>query len=240
MDTAAAKSAKADLRAKKSPGRISNQSIYERIYDAISERSIPPGTKLSEEKLAKVFGVSRTRIREVLCRLANEKIVTLIPNRGAFVAQPTVEETRAVFEARRVIEGALIRRLAESATTKDIARLREHVSQEHTARAANDRAALAKLSGDFHLLIAELAANPFLRETLHGLVSLTRLIIYLYDSPRVSACLDHEHDTLVSAIERRDATTAEREMLEHLEHVESSLNLNIRADETIDLEKIFA
>jgi DNA-binding GntR family transcriptional regulator len=224
----------------KVPGRISNQTIYERIYEAVIERRLPPATKLSEEKLAQVFGVSRTRIREVLCRLAYEKIVNLIPNRGAFVASPSVEETRAVFEARRAIEAALVGGLAETAAKADVARLRKHVAEEHAARAAGNWAELAKLSGGFHLLIAELAGNPFLHDTMRGLVSLTRLIIYVYDSPRMPACLDHEHDTIVDAIERRDRQAAEREMAAHIRHVEQSLQLKEEPTGAIDLEKVFA
>lgn len=230
----------ANTKAGKPSGAISNQAIYERIFGAISERSLPPGTKLSEEKLGKIFGVSRTRIREVLCRLAHDKIVTLLPNRGAFVARPTVQDTREVFEARRVIESALVKRLAETAGAADIARLRRHVAQEHAARAANDRRTLTKLSGDFHLLVADLAGNSILSETMRGLVSLTRLIIFLYDSPNMPACLDHEHDDLVSAIERRDGTAAAEGMIRHISHVEGSLRLDVDEEGSIDLEKVFA
>ena len=56
----------------------------------------------------RAFGVSRTRIRPVLVRLANEQVVTLTPNRGAAIAQPTAQEAREVFEARRLIEPRLV------------------------------------------------------------------------------------------------------------------------------------
>ncbi|MET0217864.1 MAG: GntR family transcriptional regulator [Burkholderiales bacterium] len=219
---------------------LSNQEIYERIYEAVSERRLPPGTKLSEEKLGRAFGVSRTRIREVLCRLSSEKIVGLIPNRGAFVASPTVEETHAVFEARKAIEIALVKILAERASPKDVSRLRQHAAEEHAARLTGDWKRLIRLSGDFHVLIAELAGNPFLLETMRALVSLTRLIVFLYDSPRTPACLDHEHELIVDAIQRGDAPKAEREMVEHINHVVGSLQLKEEKVDEIDIEKIFA
>ena len=80
----------------------SEDAIYERLMAAIFEHRLPPGTKLGEESLAAIFGVSRARIRRVLPRLAHDGVVHLEPNRGAFVAKPTVQEARDVFEARRV------------------------------------------------------------------------------------------------------------------------------------------
>lgn len=230
----------AKVNGAKAPTRVSNQVIYERIFNAISERDLPPGTKLSEEKLAKIFGASRTRIRELLTRLAYEKIVTLLPNRGAFVTRPSVQDAHNVFEARRATEPTVIRRLAQSATPAQIGRLREHVVSERAARTAGDRRMLTKLSGDFHVLVAELAGNPFLSDTVRGLVSVTRLIIYRYDSPDLPACLHHEHDEIVGAVERRDPEAAADQMLKHIEHVESSLNLNVDDSGTIDLEKILS
>src|SRR5215208_6073563 len=73
--------------------------IFQRILGAILEHRLPPGTKLGEEKLAAVFGVSRTQVRQALARLTHDRIVTLIANRGAFVSSPTVDEAREVFEA---------------------------------------------------------------------------------------------------------------------------------------------
>ena len=84
--------------------------IYERIWTAIVDHSLPPGTKLTEDRLGEIFGVGRTRIRQVLFQLAHEGVVTLQHNRGAFVAQPSVREAREVFEARRAIEWAVIAR----------------------------------------------------------------------------------------------------------------------------------
>ena len=71
------------------PAVLTENEIYERMVETILNHRLPPGTKLIEDRLATAFGVSRTRIRPVLVRLANEQIVTLTMNRGATVAQPT-------------------------------------------------------------------------------------------------------------------------------------------------------
>src|SRR4051794_30098757 len=70
------------------PALPSVDTIHQRVLLAIIEHRLPPGTKLGEEKLGKVFGVSRTQIRQVLERLAHDSIVTVVPNRGAFVSSP--------------------------------------------------------------------------------------------------------------------------------------------------------
>ena len=82
---------------------LSDADIYERVVSAILDHRLPPGTRIVEDKLASAFGVSRTRIRPVLVRLANEQVVTLTPNRGATIAQPSEQEAREVFEVRRLL-----------------------------------------------------------------------------------------------------------------------------------------
>lgn len=215
-------------------------TIYERILSAIGAHLLPPGTKLAEEKLARVFNVSRTKVRQALERLAHDSVVTIIRNRGAFVSRPTIEEARQVFDARRVIEPALIRRLAERAEPGQIDRLRRHLAQEAAARARKDRRALIRLSGGFHQLIADMAGNIYLAKCLRDLESLTSLIITLYDSPSMASCPDHEHGALVAAIASGDADGAARLMIEHLDHVESPLNLHVAAGAEIDFEAVFA
>ena len=87
---------------------LTENEIYERIVVTVLDHRLPPGTKLIEDRLATAFGVSRTRIRPVLVRLANEQIVTLTPNRGATVAQPTEKGAREVFQVRQMIEATLM------------------------------------------------------------------------------------------------------------------------------------
>src|SRR5436189_31504 len=78
--------------------------VYDRIHRAILEQRLPPGTKLGEESLSSLFAVSRARVRRILLRLAHDKSVELRPNRGAYVAQPSAQDAREVFTARRIVE----------------------------------------------------------------------------------------------------------------------------------------
>ena len=222
------------------PRAPSVDAIHQRVLLAIVEHRLPPGTKLGEERLAGVFGVSRTQIRQVLERLAHDSIVTVQPNRGAFVSSPTVEEAREVFAARRLIEPELIRKATHAVSAEQIQRLRKHVALESAARAANDKRSIIRLSGEFHQIIADIAGNRFLARTMRELETLTCLVIILYDAPNVPACPYHEHSDLVDVIEAGDAERAASLMVEHLRHVEGSLDFERKGDGEIDFEAVFS
>jgi DNA-binding GntR family transcriptional regulator len=216
----------------------SQDEIYERIYLAILEHRLHPGTKLAEERLGEIFGVSRARIREVLARLAHEQIVELFPQRGAYVAKPTIEQARDVFEARRLIEPAVLRRLIDTVTPEKLAQLRRHQELELDARRRDDKRAVIRLSGEFHSLAAELAGNTALARSMRELSVLTCLMIFLYDAPTATSCRADEHSQIIDAIAKRDVARAGRLMLEHLNHIESSMKLEAPTEEA-DLEAIF-
>jgi DNA-binding GntR family transcriptional regulator len=212
--------------------------IYERIYVAILEHRLHPGTKLGEERLADIFGVSRARVREVLARLAHEQIVELFPQRGAYVAKPTPEQARDVFEARRIIEPAVLRRLVDTLTPDKVQRMRQHVELEADARRRGDKRAVIRLSGEFHTLLAELAGNSALARSMRELCMLTCLTIFLYDAPTAQSCRHDEHELIIDAVAKRDRARAEKLMLDHLDHIENSLQLDASNGEA-DLEAIF-
>jgi DNA-binding GntR family transcriptional regulator len=222
------------------PGSASVDDISDKILGAIWEHRLPPGTKLVEEKLAAVFGVSRTKIRLALAKLSHDSILTVEPNRGTFVSSPTVEQARQVFDARRVVEPALIRNLCSTVRREQLARLRKNIALEAEARARNDRRATIRLSGEFHILIAELGQNPYLGKYMRELCSLTCLVIALYDAPGTPACPHHEHTAIVDALEARDADKACALMVEHLSHVENTLRLEMPTDDEIDFEAVFS
>jgi DNA-binding GntR family transcriptional regulator len=222
-------------------GMPHEEAIYERLLAAIFDHRLPPGTKLGEDRLASIFGVSRARIRRVLPRLAHEGVVTLEPNRGAFVARPTVEEARDVFEARRLIEPGIVERALRHPERRAIvARLRQHVAAERRARAEGDTRAIVRLSGEFHMLLADMAGNAVLARTMRELATRTCLVIALYDKPSVPSCLGEEHGEIVDALGAGDGARAVKLMLQHLNHVEANLDLTVAEPGPVDLEAALA
>ena len=226
------------------PVLLTENEIYERMVETILDHRLPPGTKLVEDRLATAFGVSRTRIRPVLVRLANEQIVTLTLNRGATVAQPSEAEAREVFEVRRMIEPTLIACFIKQASGDDIAVLSQCIAQEEDARRVGDMRRAIRLSGDFHLHIANASQHQTLGRILRELVSRTSLILMTYRADvqpqfESSRCGCQEHRALLDAIRLRDAREAARLMGEHLAQLESQLQFSQGDDAVPDLLSLF-
>ena len=214
--------------------------IYNRIWLSIAERKLKPGTRLKEEQLAEIFSVSRARVRQALTALEHDGLVTLVPNRGAFVSQPSIEEARDIFFALRTIETQLVARLSEIVTPAAIARLEAHVTQEREARAAGDTKATVRLSGAFHLLIGELAGSPYLWDVLRDLLSRTSLIIVMYQTRSQTDCGPDEHAEIVAAIARGDVDRARDLMNHHIDHLEGQLDLEQDTQEPSDLRDLLS
>ena len=220
---------------------LTEGAICERLLGAIFEHRLPPGTKLGEDRLAAIFGVSRARIRRVLPRLAHEGVVMLEPNRGAFVAKPSVTEAREVFEARRLIEPGIVEQvLSRDERRAIVAKLRSHVHAERRARTEGDLRAVVRLSGEFHTLLAEMAGNGVLLKTMRELTTRTCLVIALYDRPSKPSCLGEEHADIVDAIAVGQGARAVKLMLEHLDHVERNLDLSVVEAAPVELEAALA
>ena len=214
-------------------------AVYEQIWTAIIDHSLPPETRLVEERLCEIFGLGRTRLRQVLQRLAYERVVTLMPNRGAVVSRPSVREAHEVFATREVLEAGTVERFMESATRADCNRLHEHVTREQAAWRQDNRRAALKYSGEFHLIIAEAGGNRVLVDMLRELVSRSSLIIAVYQAPGAPCCPPDEHRELVRALERRQSRAVGL-MVRHLQRVRGDLRLEEVPERSIDLRSVFS
>ena len=220
------------------PGNLTDEDIYTRLHTAIARQQLPPGTRLREDEIRQIFGVSRARIRTVFSRLAHTGIVTLEPNRGASVTRPSVREAKEIFAARRAIEGTIVREAVQRASKRDIARMREHLSREKDADHRRDRAEMIRLSGEFHLLIAEIAGNDVLRKFLADLITRESLVILTYEQPGRPSCSQHEHEHILDAFAQGQADTAAGLMIAHLDAIEGRLDFGERQPAAIDLASI--
>ncbi len=209
----------------KSVGQTQDEQVYCHIFDAILEQRLPPATKLSEEALAEIFDVSRTIIRRALLRLSLEQVVVIRPNRGAVVAAPTVEEAQQIFKAREVMELATTELAVENASAEQIAQCREMVSKEDLAFSQGDYGQGLRLSGEFHIKLAEMANNAPLLAFQRSLVSQTSLLIAQYETRGQSNCSLAEHSALLDALESRNKEQALQLMKQHLQHMRAKLTL---------------
>ncbi len=197
--------------------------VYEGLYRAIVEHRLAPGARLREEELAESFAVSRTVVRQALQRLAQDQIIELRHNRGAQVPQPGLEDAAPVFDARRVVECEIVRRLGGRLTPAQLAELRALVEGEAAAEARGDSAAAIGLSGEFHRALARLAGNPVFVRMLDELLPTTSLLMALYKRPGRPACVAHRHQEMLAALEQAGSAGSAAEMRRHLDELERSL-----------------
>ncbi|MDH3264581.1 MAG: GntR family transcriptional regulator [Paracoccaceae bacterium] len=218
---------------------VAEEQIVERIFEAVVEQRLPPGTKLSESALCEAFGVGRMRIRRSLLLLASREVVELHSNRGAFVARPTAEQAREVFEARLAIEPNVARMAANRATAQDIDALGRHLELESQAHASGNRRDAIRLSGQFHTMLAQIAGNGVMLRMIKELITRTSLIIGIYGAPGVTNCRVNDHADLIEALRKADAERASEIMVAHLRHIEERVDLKAKPGAGVDLISVF-
>jgi DNA-binding GntR family transcriptional regulator len=203
-------------------------AIRDHLRDAIVEHRLVPGTKLSEAEVGKLFDVSRTVVRAALQSLTFEGLVRAERNRGAFVASPSPEEARQLFEARRQIETGIARTAATNGRQADFARFDACLATESrliAERGPASRRASIRASGEFHLLLAEIAGNAIMQRFMEELIARSSLVIALYGRTGASSCGHNEHGDIVAALRDRDAERASALILQHIDHIEADLDL---------------
>lgn len=200
-----------------------DQAIYESLFDAMMSGKLKPGQRLAEAQLCETFNVSRTVVRKALHRLAELNIVDIVPNKGAAVASPSPQEAIEVFEARRAVEAAIVRRLANCIGHSDLERLRLRLAAEHSALHDHDHPRWVALAGGFHLTLAQMAGNSVLLRMLTELLTRCSLIVAMYESPGNALCEHDEHQRLVDFLALRDGEGAVTVMNQHLVTLQSRL-----------------
>ena len=212
------------------PQNVSSAELAERLIDAVMAQRLAPGTRLSEQQLADLFGVSRTIVREALTRLTVRGVVEVNSRRGWFVVQPSPNDAREAFEARRVIETGLLLEASPGLTAAGLRTLRAHLARERRAIASDDAAQRSWLLGDFHVCLAECLGNHLLADILRDLTTRTHLSSMLYQSSHEARHSCDEHAQIVAALEAGETQDAVRLMREHLQHIADELLIAAPAD----------
>ncbi|QHT47789.1 GntR family transcriptional regulator [Bacillus sp. SB49] len=180
---------------------------YEYLREQIVDGEIPAGTKLVEDKYAKLLGISRTPIREALRKLEEEGLV-----KEKKVVQPTEADLRDIFRVRILLEGDAARTAATYMDKETLAELKETIV---VSRRGNHEE-MMNSNKRFHDIIVESSKNRFIIETINrmqSIIYLFRKTVVYHDRPR----LIDEHEEIYEAIERRDAAEAERLLQIHLQ-----------------------
>jgi len=205
----------------KSPADIAN-----RITEAMLGQKLLPGSRLGEQELAALFGVSRTLVREALMRLAARGMVTVSSRRGWFLVEPSADDIRAAFDARRIIETGLLREVSAERPpgVQAIHSLKVHIAREKAALDGDDASVRSFLLGDFHVCLCASLGYGLLTDTLRDLTARTTLVASRNQSAADAGRSCSQHEDIVNALADGDGALAARLMAEHLGEVHTSLD----------------
>ena len=185
------------------------EEIAATVTRAIVTRRLWPGSKLSEQTLADIFGVSRAVVRQAIIHLADGGLVAIQQNRGAFVSRPSYREAIEIYDALTIIEQGVAAQLAGRLSPQECAELRRHVNMQHKAVEEGNDALSDQLGSGFHEVLVRLARNSVVQEIHEQLIKRTSLLRTLVDN-RFDYCgLLHDHTELIDHLEQGSVEKAQ-------------------------------
>jgi DNA-binding GntR family transcriptional regulator len=198
--------------------------IAERVVQSILARQIRPGERLGEQELAQLFGVSRTLVREALMQLQARGFVAVRSRVGWYVREPSFEEARETYAARRVIEPGMLRDASRPLQSAIISRLRQHVVRERDTIARCNAATRSMALADFHVCLAECLGNRILASVMLDLSARTTLVSALYQPQTQAQDSNEDHAAIVEALAGGDHARAETLMRAHIDTLAARLD----------------
>jgi GntR family transcriptional regulator, transcriptional repressor for pyruvate dehydrogenase complex len=211
------------------------EQIVQQVQESIHKSALKPGDQLPPEReLAQQFGVSRTAVREAVKALREKGLVEAYPGRGTFITDGTSytigqsldrmmkigqpEGSAYLAEVRETLEPEIAALAARRADEEDLASMRELISVMDSAR--KDPEAFIEADLDFHLALAEAAANPLILSLIDSIVGLLReqrmRIFHVEGGPERG---QYHHKRILEAIEHRDPLGAREAMKAHMRQV---------------------
>ena len=197
---------------------------YDSIKDAIRLARVQPGQPLSETRLSRQLGISRTPVREALQMLAQEGLVQIIPGRAVTVASPSVQDVMDAIHVRLLLEPEVVRLAAKHITPAQIETLQQAQAGLELAIAASDRAAWSRADNVYHEVISAACPNQLLGELA---MQFRNRVSYLSidaqgNFERLAACTG-EHRQIVDAITAHDSEAAAQAMRDHIDLFRQSI-----------------
>jgi DNA-binding GntR family transcriptional regulator len=222
-------------------GTVVEDGIAEHIQGRILAGYIPPGTKLGEEVLSDIYSISRSRIRQVLQRLAWSRLVDQVPNRGAFFADPSPKEAADILAARRAIESVTTEIAARTILTHRLVALRKHRPagvRAYSALMSSQRRERIELAGEFHRLLAQSVHSSALSEALEPLILRTALVMASYPEKALPFDFAAAHSLVLDEIEAGQSRRAGLCMERCLFGLEASVDLRRLAPQPVNLAAV--
>jgi DNA-binding GntR family transcriptional regulator len=209
------------LLEKRARGEASKKNqVYEILKNRIIQNDLKPQQYLNELEICEQLGISKTPVREALQHLERDRLVVIVPSKGCFVTNISLDLIREVFEIREVLECAAARFAARMPVRTQFQELLEGHESFNAVDDAGVRNSL--LSGyQIHQIIIDASGNSFLSGFYQAVLAhILRIRIYFlnrFESQRLHETCD-EHRRVLRAIIEGNADEAEKAMREHLEH----------------------
>ena len=205
------------MRALTTQSRLVEQ-VYEAILSEITEGKLPPNSRLIQDELAEVYGVSRQPVQQALLLLRNHGLVRDAPRRGLVVSPLDVDFIRNLYELREVLEGLSCRKAAEQGSVR--------ARDEGPALIASGREAVEtgsvtkQIAADmtFHCFLYELSGNLLIGETTAPYWHYLRRVMgeVLRDDEKMPGSIWDEHAAILEAVIAGEADKAETLARQHI------------------------
>ncbi len=223
---------KDDMRLDASLSLPLREVVFLRLRQAILQGDLQPGERLMEIQLANQLGVSRTPVREAIRKLELEGLVTMIPRRGAEVANITKRDMQDVLEVRSTLEELAVELCCHRITSEGLSELKNASKVFEAAVKSGDVLTMADADIKFHDIIYKATGNRRLIQIINNL----REQIYRYrlehiknESTRRS--LIDEHNEILEKIVNRDVEAARNSIREHIYKQEHDITAAIELHE---------
>jgi DNA-binding GntR family transcriptional regulator len=192
------------------------------LRSSISAGDLPPGTKLSEQKLSKTLGISRNTLREVFAVLARESLVQRIPNRGVYVATPGTDDVREIFRVRRMIEPAAV--LWADYRADSLEDLEAIIAKGREAKDAGSVPRMAEANQELHRALVALCGSASLSELMEKVLAEMRLVFHaMGTTPDFHSHFVERNAALVKQMRAGEREAAAAELRHYLNEVEHEL-----------------
>lgn len=191
--------------------------VLERLRTAIMYGELALGAPVSEDKLAGLLGVSRTPVREALTALQMQGLVTILPQRGSFVFQPTDADVAAICDYRALLETEALRRAHRHALAATLDGIVAAQAAMEVAEAAGDARAAAEADAAFHNAVIDHAGNRLIAQA-YTLVSgqVGAIRFFARTSSRSQSYSGEQHREIISAFRAGDLDHASRVLTVHV------------------------
>jgi DNA-binding GntR family transcriptional regulator len=206
--------------------------VFNTLRQAILKGELKPGERLMEIQLAQRLGVSRTPIREAIRKLELEGLVTMVPRKGAEVAQITEKSLRDVLEVRKALEELAMQIACDKISDQTVEELVDALDEFKGAVSSKELTAIAEADVNFHDVIYNATQNEKLISILNNL----REQMYRYRIEYIKDYSSHkrlieEHEMIIDCLKNKDKDCATAAICNHIDNQEMTVINSIKGNE---------